>query len=154
MEHTATPPTRRVHPATWIALHELITRHAWVLDHGDPRDLGSLYTEDGSLLGLEAPLIGRRAIDDWAAKRAVITDRTSRHVHTNVRITVDEHGTHHGLMTTLLFRHDGEGVGPTTPFIVNDYRDTYAEQPDGTWLIAQRDMQRVFVDATRLGGSR
>ncbi|MFG2091610.1 MULTISPECIES: nuclear transport factor 2 family protein [unclassified Spirillospora] len=153
MEHAPKPPATPVAPATWIALNELITRHAWVLDHGDPRDLGSLYTEDGSLIGLGEPLVGRAAIDRWALERAEITDRTSRHVHTNVRITVDDDGVHHGLMTTLLFRHDGEGPGPTTPFIVNDYQDTYRQEPDGTWLIAERVMRRVFIDGSRIGGT-
>lgn len=153
MDHAPSPPETAVEPATWIALNELITRHAWILDHGDPRDLGGLYTEDGVLTGLERPLVGRPAIDAWANQRAQLKDRTSRHVHANVRLFAVD-GVHFGSMVTMLFRHDGEGVGPTTPFVVLDYSDRYRQSADGTWLIAERTMQRVFVDASRAGGGR
>jgi ketosteroid isomerase-like protein len=131
------------------AIEDLVADHAWVLDHGDPRNLPDLYTQDGRLLGLGQPLEGRAALQQWAEQRAQLTERTSRHVHTNLRLRAGEAGTVEGTVTTLLYRHDGPGTGPAWPMLVLDYTDVYAEQGDGRWLFASRSIQRVFLDQTR-----
>jgi uncharacterized protein (TIGR02246 family) len=141
-----------VAPEDRAAIHDLVTEHAWTLDHGDPARLAEHYTEDGELIGLDKPLIGRDAIGTWGRWRAGLKGRTSRHVHTNVRLTVED-GVHRGVVTTLLYRHEGDGMGGTVPFLVSDYVDTY-EKVDGRWLIAHRDMRRVFADPARVGGTR
>lgn len=149
---TPTTATTSMSHEGWIEIHQLITEHAWTLDHGDPCRLADHYTSGGVLLGLEKPLVGRDALLEWGEWRASLDGRTSRHVHTNVRLTVED-GVHRGLVTTMLYRHEGDGVGHTIPLFVSDYYDTY-EQEEGRWLIAHRDMRRVFVDAERLAGSR
>lgn len=143
---------QRVDAQTRAAVEDLVVEHAWVLDHGDPRDLPDLYTEDGELLGLGEPLVGRAALDGWAQQRAELTERVSRHVHTNLRLTVDDTGTVRGYVMTLLYRHDGEGAGPTWPFLVLDYSDVYARLDDGSYRFASRSIERVFVDDTRADG--
>lgn len=141
----------RADAQTRAAIEDLVVEHAWVLDHGDPRRLPDLYTDSGQLLGLGEPLVGRAALAGWAEQRALLSGRVSRHVHTNVRLTVDDSGTVHGDVVTLLYRHDGEGSGPTWPFLVLDYTDIYARQDDGSFLFASRSITRVFVDGTRVG---
>lgn len=141
-----------VEPHDWQAIHDLVVAHAWTLDHGDPRDLADHYTEDGVLIGLEKPLEGRSALRAWGEWRAGVVDRTSRHVHTNIRLTRHD-GEHRGVVTTLLYRHEGDGLGGTVPLLVSDYLDTY-RRVEGRWLIARREMRRVFADSARIGGPR
>lgn len=133
-------------------IHALIMEHSWVLDHGNPAELADMYTDDGVLVGLEKPLVGRESLLQWGAWRAGLKGRTSRHVHTNVRLSLED-GVYCGVVNTMLYRYEGEGVGHTVPFLVSDYHDTY-ENVDGRWLIAHRDMRRVFVDADRQAGPR
>ncbi len=130
-------------------IQALITEHAWVLDRGDVRDLPRLYTDDGVLLGLEEPLHGRPAIAQWAERRATLTGRRSRHVHTNVRLVTAGGAEARGTMVTLLYRHEGDGLGSTVPLSVSDYDDSY-RRVDGQWLIARREMRRAFVDPARV----
>lgn len=131
------------------AIEDLVTEHAWVLDHGDPATLPDLYTDDGELLGLGQPLRGRADLTRWAANRATMTERTSRHVHTNLRLQTVAAGEARGSLITLLYRHDGEGSGPTWPMLVLDYADRYRQMSDETWRFESRSISRVFVDRTR-----
>jgi len=142
------PPTA-VDPAVESELHRLITEHAWILDRGNILDLPGLYTDDGVLLGLEQPLQGRDQIQAWSQKRAALTTRTSRHVHANVRFQHVAEDVVHGTLVTLLFRHEGNGLGSSTPLSVSDYDDTY-QRVEGRWLLRRREMTRVFVDGTRI----
>lgn len=134
---------------TRAAIEDLIVEHAWILDHGDPRDLPTLYTAEGELLGLAAPLVGQEALQRWADERAAMTQRTSRHVHTNLRLTRGADGDVTGNVMTLLYRHDGDGTGPSWPFLVLDYTDAYSRMDDGSYRFVRRSIERVFVDATR-----
>lgn len=142
---------RRPAPHDAEQIQALITEHAWVLDRGDVRDLPRFYTDDGVLLGLEEPLHGRPAIEQWAERRAALTGRRSRHVHTNVRLAAADTGadTASGTMVTMLYRHEGEGLGATVPLSVSDYDDIY-RRVDGRWLIARREMRRAFADPDRV----
>lgn len=135
------------------AIEDLIADHAWVLDHGDPTDLPDLYTDDGRLLGVGPPLDGRAALVGWAQRRAALTGRVSRHVHTNIRLERLEEDRVRGQLVTLLYRHDGPGDGPSWPMLVLDYHDVYARQADGRWLFAERTVTRVFTDQTRTEAS-
>lgn len=129
-------------------IDDLITEHAWVLDHGDPATLADLYLEDGELLGLAEPLIGQAAIRAWGVERAKL-DRVSRHVHTNLRVVSDPDGSLRGSVMTLLYRQDGADVSPTYPVLVLDYEDRYALD-GGRYRFARRQITRIFVDEARL----
>lgn len=145
---TVTNEPNRVTAEVRAGIEELVAEHAWVLDHGDPRLLPELYTDEGQLLGLGDPLVGRAALQRWADRRATLTERTSRHVHTNLRLRSGEDGTVGGTLMTLLYRHDGEGTGPSWPMLVLDYTDVYARDGD-RWLFASRSIERVFTDPDR-----
>ncbi|MCF7547924.1 nuclear transport factor 2 family protein [Pseudonocardia sp. WMMC193] len=145
---TVTSGPDRVTADVRAGIEELVAEHAWILDHGDPRDLPRLYTADGELLGLGDPLVGQAALQGWADRRATLTERTSRHVHTNLRLRTGADGTVRGTLMTLLYRHDGAGTGPSWPLLVLDYTDVYAREGD-RWLFASRSIERVFTDPDR-----
>lgn len=138
-----------VDPTVDAELRRLIAEHAWILDRGNVLDLPQLYTEDGVLLGLEQPLHGRAQIEAWSRKRAAITTRTSRHVHANIRFDQVADDLVHGTLVTMMFRHEGDGLGSSTPLSVSDYDDTY-RRIEGRWLLQRREMRRAFVDSTRV----
>jgi hypothetical protein len=127
---------------------DLVTEHAWILDHGDPATLADLYTDDGELLGLAEPLVGRDAIRGWGVERAKL-DRVSRHVHTNLRVRAGVGDRVLGSVMTLLYRQDGVDVSPTYPVLVLDYDDEYALS-DGRYRFARRRITRIFLDRERL----
>jgi hypothetical protein len=130
-------------------IDDLITEHAWVLDHGDPAALADLYVEDGELLGLVEPLVGRDAIRAWGVERAKL-DRVSRHVHTNLRVVLGEDDRLLGNVMTLLYRQDGAEKSPTFPILVLDYDDEYALS-EGRYKFVRRQITRIFTDHQRLG---
>lgn len=129
-------------------LRRLIAEHAWILDRGNVLDLPRLYTEDGILVGLDKPLVGRTAIAKWSRERAALTTRRSRHVHANIRFDQLNDELVLGTLVTTLYRHEGDGLGSSTPLSVSDYDDAYA-LVDGQWLLQRREMTRAFVDHTR-----
>lgn len=160
MPHIDTQPSTRafsvlpagVDLAVDAELRRLIAEHAWMLDRGNVLDLPELYTQDGVLLGLEQPLHGRAQIQAWSRQRATITTRTSRHVHANIRFDQVADDLVHGTLVTMLFRHEGDGLGSSTPLSVSDYDDTY-QLIDGRWLLQRRQMTRAFADSTRAPAS-
>lgn len=52
---SVTNEPNRVTAEVRAGIEELVAEHAWVLDHGDPRLLPELYTDEGQLLGLGDP---------------------------------------------------------------------------------------------------
>jgi ketosteroid isomerase-like protein len=131
-------------PQIRAAIEALVIEHAWLIDHGQAGRLDELYTEDGLMTGLGPEVRGREAIRVWGKSRAAITERTSRHVSTNLRLQALAAGDITGHVILTVYRHDGEGMGDTTPFAIADYRDVYRR--DGqSWRFAERHLTTVFI---------
>ena len=129
-----------------LAIEVLIQEHAWLIDHGQADQVVDLYTQDARLLGIGADKIGRDAIARWAAERAAMTGRCSRHVQSNIRLVAAGAGQAQGTVLLTLYRSDGPGLGSPTPLLVAEYDDLYRHCPDGNWRFAERRLTTLFAD--------
>ncbi len=140
-----TPTNAAAVPAeTRQAIEALIHEHAWLIDHGAANRVPTLFTGDARLIGLGSDRIGRDAITAWALARAAMSDRTSRHVQTNIRIEPGSGGTMRGTVVLTVYRHDGPGLGSSAPLLIGEYEDIYAQGADGAWRIAERRLTVLF----------
>lgn len=134
---------RGVDAAIWITIQQLVTEHSYLVDHGRADELASLYTPDGELLGLPPKdLLGREHIAEWGRNRVMMTNRTARHVESNLRLSWD-HDTLRGTLSVMMFRSDTADLSGTSPQMVGEYQDEYSFGAEG-WLIRRRSIQRVF----------
>ncbi|WP_428394361.1 nuclear transport factor 2 family protein [Lichenicoccus sp.] len=128
-----------------MAIEALIHEHAWLIDHGQADRIVDLYTDDARLFGIGADKVGRDAISRWAAERAAMTERCSRHVQSNIRLVSNGAGQVQGTVLLTLHRFDGPGLGPPVPLLVAEYDDLYRHCDDGIWRFAQRRLTTVFA---------
>ena len=71
-----------------LAIHELIARYSHCVDNYRGVEWSNLFTEDGCLVGMEPPLVGREAFVNQSDKlRAGATEY--RHIISNVYILPD-----------------------------------------------------------------
>ena len=140
----STTPTGRLPPEARLEIGELITEHAWLIDHGHADQLPRLYTEPCALRGVGEDLLGMEALRAWSVKRAAMTTRTARHVCTNIRLVDEGPGRASGTVLVTLFRHDGPSPGAPAPFAVGEYDDRYVLCPDGRWRFESRGFSIVF----------
>lgn len=127
-----------------LAIERLIQRHAWLIDHGAADRVGDLFAEDAVLYGVGIDKIGREAIAEWGRQRAAMTERRSRHLHSNILIEPVAPDAARGWVGLTLYRHDGPGEGSATPLLIAEYTDRYARAPDGTWLFRERRLAVLF----------
>ena len=125
-------------------LEALVVEHAWLIDHGMADQTPELFTEDGRMLGLGEPIVGRTALADWGRARAAMTKRTSRHVLTNLRLAFESEDRVRGTVLLTLYRCDHELVRPATPLLVGDFEDTFQLCSDGRWRFQERRFISVF----------
>jgi len=133
------------------ACRQLILESASRADASDPDGLSLLYTEDGILVrpGAEA-LQGRAAIA--AAYRARPADRMTRHLLTNVAVTLESSVSARGVSSVLLWSTSAtEAPGPFgrpahPRQVVGEFHDRFT-LVDGQWKIARRDASFImFVE--------
>ena len=79
---SSTTPAGELSVAARVEIGELITEHAWLIDHGHADQLPRLYTEPCALYGVGEDLVGMEALRAWSVRRAAMTTRTARHVCT------------------------------------------------------------------------
>ncbi|NWG22988.1 MAG: nuclear transport factor 2 family protein [Pseudorhodoplanes sp.] len=135
----------RIAPEVRLAIEALVAEHAWLIDHGEAGRIADLFTDDGRLIGLGPDMVGREAIKAWGLARAAMTERTSRHVCTNLRLVDRGDGTVEGHAILTVYRHDGTQPGHPLPFAVADYADVYRLGDDGHWRFGERKLATVFV---------
>lgn len=125
-------------------IHALLKDWTRCVDHGPAEALAPLFTEDGVFEMPEVRATGRAEIERGAMGR-VAKRRISRHVMTNVEVFVEgpETGSGRGIVT--VYRHDGDGMGDTTPSSIFDFEDRYRRGADGRWRFVERKMIRVFA---------
>ncbi len=133
-------------PQDRIAIEQLIQRHAWLIDHGEADRIGELFAEDAVLSGVGPDKIGRAAIAQWGHQRAIMRERRSRHVQSNILIEPTAPDAARGWVLLTLYRQDGPGSASATPLLIAEYADRYAREPDGTWVFAERRVAVLFGD--------
>ncbi len=129
----------------------LIVSYARATDRGDGEAAARCFTDDGRL---EMPggrtYVGRTAIARRIAEQPV--DQVSRHLLSNVMITVESPARARGELCLTLYRGArdpaAQAVSLDGPYLVGEYTDEYRLTDEG-WRIAQRRLVTVF---RRAGG--
>lgn len=124
------------------------------LDAGGTGEVAAYFSEDGVFDLASARFVGRKAIADSLTKRAALGSRTTRHVVSNFRCSVEtpDRATVDYLICT--WGADGEPVLPLEgPTALGDMRDAFARSVHGKWLIESRVFTPVFVAEGRFAPS-
>lgn len=117
------------------ACERLILDFAYFSDRREYESLGSLFTRNGIMIRPSgARLEGRDAI--VAAYKATSADRITRHVCTNIRITVESDQRARGITYATVYS------GSATPKI-GEFEDEFMLTADG-WRIAARSARFVI----------
>jgi transposase InsO family protein len=127
------------------ALEELNSAFAHHLDHGAIDALVDLFTLDALYTHGERVSRGRGEIERLFRSRAAKGPRTSRHLLSGLRLSIESATVASGTSVCLSFAADGLPPLPARPFLVADFEDRYRRDDDGRWRFAERHIHRVFV---------
>ncbi len=104
-----------------------------------------LFTEDGVYSVVGGRNVGRAAIAESYVKRAARGPRLSRHVHSNLHVTVESSSRARGASLLTLWARDGEAPMPIVmPVAVSDVSDDYLRGDDGVWRVEHRHITPAF----------
>jgi SnoaL-like domain len=132
------------------ACEELIYEYCRRVDFGNAGQIADLFTEDAQWQGTDLLLAGREQIRAWFVRREGVTRRVSRHVCTNVMVTVLSEDEAESVCYMINYRHDRrEGddslpVPAEVPKYVGELRDRFRRTPDG-WRFARRQVDVAFL---------
>jgi uncharacterized protein (TIGR02246 family) len=116
------------------------------VDHQNGEGVAELFCEDGVYSVPGGRNAGRAAIDQSYALRAARGPRVSRHVHSNLRLTVESPTRASAVSMLTLWARDGEApLALTLPVSVTDVRDDYVQGEDGVWRIQHRHLTTAFL---------
>ncbi|HVM52525.1 MAG TPA: nuclear transport factor 2 family protein [Acidimicrobiales bacterium] len=124
------------------ACERLVITYTHLVDGGRAAAVADLFTVDGVWSSGGNRLEGREAIRAAFTRRQE-SDRTSRHVCTNLLVDVIDADHATGLVYLTLYRHDGSGRGVPEPDLVGEYRDRFARTPEG-WRFTERIATMAF----------
>lgn len=125
------------------ACERLVISYTHLVDGGRAADVADLFTEDGVWTAGRTRYEGRSAIRAAFTRRQE-SDRTSRHVCTNLQIDVIDADRATGLVYLTLYRFDGPGPAAPEAELVGDYRDVFVRTPEG-WRFAERHTTVAFT---------
>lgn len=128
-----------------LAIEDLNARFAHHLDHNEIDALAELFTEDAIYTHGDRRSEGRAEIEALFRKRVAGGPRTSRHLYSGLRVSIESATSASGSSVCLSFAADGSPPLPARPFLVADFVDRYALGDDGRWRFAERHIHRVFV---------
>ena len=131
------------------ACERLIAQYTHLVDFGDAPGIADLFTVDGVWRTDEFAMTGQDEIRAGFGRRQGVTRRQSRHVCTNVIVSVD--GDSASATCYLVnYRHDSEtGVAEKpapadVPKYVGEYHDTFLRTAEG-WRFKDRYCDMAFV---------
>jgi hypothetical protein len=139
------------------ACERLIVDYTHLVDFGEAARIADLFTTDGVWEAGGVRMEGQDAIRRGFGARQGVTRRTSRHVSSNVAITLVGPDEATGISYLVNYRHDSpSGVAEVPapaglPKFVGEYHDRFVRTPEG-WRIAHRRCEMAFVRASRGGG--
>lgn len=128
-----------------LGLEDLNAAFARHLDHNEIDALVDLFTNDALYTHGERVSRGRDEIERLFRNRAAKGPRTSRHLLSGLRLTIESATEATGSSVCLSFAADGVPPLPARPFLVADFEDRYRLDDDGRWRFAERHIHRVFV---------
>lgn len=138
------------------ACERLVIDYTHHVDSGEAARIADLFTADGVWEAEGIRMDGQDAIRAGFGARQGVTRRTSRHVCTNVAITLTGPDEATGLSYLINYRHDsrtGTAELPAPighPKFVGEYHDRFVRTADG-WRIAHRRCTLAFVRARGTG---
>lgn len=116
------------------------------VDHQNGDGVAELFCADGVYSVPGGRNAGRAEIAESYVARAARGPRVSRHVHSNLRLTIESPSRAHGVSILTLWARDGEApLSLTLPVSVSDVHDTYVREDDGEWRIEHRHLTAAFV---------
>jgi ketosteroid isomerase-like protein len=135
----------KLEPRDRAAIEGLITEFFELIDRGPTDRLSELFIADATLKALDIgiDLRGNRVIADFFAGRAAQRDFTSRHSWTSLRVLAV--GAHEVRTSIIVIVHIGRRPDSTPKdFSVGNCEDAFRRQPDGRWLIAERNQVKII----------
>jgi len=138
------------------ACERLIIDYTHLVDFGEAARIADLFTTDGVWEAGDLRMDGQDAIRAGFMARQGVARRTSRHVCSNVAITLVGPDEATAISYLVNYRHDAaSGVAQRpapagVPKFVGEYHDRFVRTPDG-WRIAHRRCEMAFVRASAAG---
>lgn len=123
-------------PTEQQSIERLLSDFAFCADHGDAAGLGRLFIEDGLLSVGGRESIGRAQIVLDCQARFDISDRKTRHVWSNLRITALTRDKASATALQLTFEVPGNDM--PVRLRVNDVLDELHKDASGVWQFARR----------------
>ena len=137
------------------AIEDLNNDFCHFLDSNMIEELVELFTEDANYSHGSRVSCGKTEIEALFTGRSVAGVRTSRHMQTGLRITLQDPDNATGKSVCLTFACDGPPpISPATPFLVADFIDEYSRCADGRWRIRKRHIERIFMASGNTGPIR
>lgn len=136
------------------ACERLLVEYCRRVDFGEGAGIADLFTEDGVWSGVDLTLTGRDEIREWFTRRQALERRVSRHVCTNMMITLVAPDRADSTSYLINYRHDRqEGdlslpVPAEVPKFVGECHDELRLTPDG-WRFARRHVDVAFARPRR-----
>ena len=120
-----------------IAIEELVTEYAWLLDHRKFDEVLSLFTEDAELKIRGQKVAGAEGLQAWLDQRASSqSSRSSQHQMSLLRLVPVDADVVEG--TAALVLHVAKsGSSGTYVDLVGEYQDEYV-RTDGGWRFRRR----------------
>jgi len=141
-----TAPDRLERIENRLAIEDLNHDFCYCLDHGIVEELAHLFTKDCLYSHGSRVSSGREQVLALFAGRLAAGVRTSRHLQTSLKITMQSSQKAAGKSVCLTFACDQDPpVSPATPFLVADFTDEYLRSAGGIWRIHRRHIERIFT---------
>jgi uncharacterized protein (TIGR02246 family) len=137
------------------ACERLVLDYARYVDTGEAGKVADLFTTDGVWIGADGrTMSGREEVRAAFTARQGLTRRLSRHVITNVLVTLRSDTEAVGVAYLVNYRHDRSGdtaevPGPARlPKFVGDYHFSFL-RVDGRWLVSSLRFDLIFLRPAR-----
>jgi ketosteroid isomerase-like protein len=135
-----------------LAIEDLNTAFTYHLDHGEVDALMELFTDDVFYTHGQRRSNGKSELEQVFRNRTGAGPRTSRHVYSGLRLTIESPDRVRGTSVCVTFAQDGvPPLRPATPILVADFNDVYVRCDDERWRIKERHIHRIFVDPSNTG---
>ncbi len=119
-----------------LAIEQLVTEYAWLLDHRRWDDVAKLFADDAVLFIRGREIVGKEGLAEWAEYRAQKKSRRTQHQMTLLRLDQVEPDLITGTAALVLHVAKTGGSG-TYVDLVGEYEDEYTRTPEG-WRFRRR----------------
>jgi SnoaL-like domain len=123
-------------------LTDLIVEFAWRVDHRVANSVHELVTDDVEMTLTNATMRGKPDVVDWGSRRDSVA-RTTSHLMMNLRFKALDADRVEVDSSSIIFRHDGLGIGKAVPWAVTEYHDLIVRQ-GGKWKFRSRVSNDIF----------